>query len=208
VDARSSSALWRRVRFILGHHIWGLQSPSLCQENNAPRADDGSSVGAGSAGMILAMAARRALAGLSEIGRWPNERAGGGPCWVSLLIFEPEEIIVSVKLDSCYRSFSSFSAPGVQALKSRPEIASSTRNPANKPPAPGRSRAVALPQRRTQGKFSSLQSFEKSQNGEGISPEPREENNPHGTGSSKTRGSAEIISTAAARGHRRGISLS
>jgi hypothetical protein len=47
------------------------------------------------------------------------------------------------------------------------------------------------------GKFSSLQSLEKSQNGEGISPEPREENNPYGTGSSKTRGSAEIISPAA-----------
>src|SRR5271163_3279472 len=30
-DARSSNALWRRVRVILRHHIWGLQSPSICQ---------------------------------------------------------------------------------------------------------------------------------------------------------------------------------
>jgi hypothetical protein len=41
------------------------------------------------------------------------------------------------------------------------------------------------------GKFSSLQSFEKSQNGEGISPEPAKK--------TKSRGSAEIITRGGAR---------
>ena len=137
--------------------------------------------------------------------RRPNERGSGGPCRVSLLIFEPEGIIVSVKLDSCYRSFSSFSAPGAQALASRTEIAGSARNPADKPPARWPvSRRCPSAAKNPKGNFPPCKALKNHKMEKESHPSPAKKT--HGTDGSKTRGSAETISPAAARGHRRGIS--
>jgi hypothetical protein len=94
---------------------------------------------------------------------------------VSLLIFEPEKIPVSVKLDSCYRGYLSFSAPEFKPWHRAPRLPVPRGTPTNPGPLAG---LAPLPFRSEEpkGKFSSLQSFEKSQNGEGISPEPRAEN--------------------------------
>jgi hypothetical protein len=107
----------------------------------------------------LAIAARRSLAGLSEIAEKAERARKARSMSTSLLIFEPEGIIVSVKLDSCYRSFSSFSAPGAQALASRD--CRFREEPRRQ--TPGRLAGLSpLPFRSEEpkGKFSSLQSFE------------------------------------------------
>lgn len=138
------------------------------------------------------MAARRSLAGLSEIAEKAERARKWRSMSTSLLIFEPEGIIVSVKLDSCYRSFSSFSCPGSSSPGVAPRDCRFREEPRRQ--TPGRLAGLApLPFRSEEpkGKFSSLQSFEKSQNGEGISPEPREENkNPRLRRKHFTRGGA------------------
>src|SRR5271168_3032742 len=84
-DVHSSNALWRRLRVILGHHIWGLQSPWPC-------------LGGGPTGMNFghggAVLPCGSLRNRGE-GRTRGERGSGGRFWASLLIFESEEIAVS-----------------------------------------------------------------------------------------------------------------
>jgi hypothetical protein len=139
-----------------------------------------------------------------KLRRRPNERGSGGPCRVSLLFFEPEGITVSVKLDSCYRSFSSFSAPGGQALASRPEIAGSARNPADKPRPPWPvSRRCPSAAKNPKGNFPPCKALKNHKMEKESHPSPAKKT--HGTELKNPR-SAEIISTAAARGDRRGIS--
>ena len=194
----------RRVRFILGHHIWGLQSPGPCQENNAPRADDGSSVGAGPVGMIFGNGGAALACRSLKSRRRPKERGSGGPCRVSLLIFEPEGIIVSVKLDSCYRSFSTFSAPEFKPWHRAPRLPV-PRGTRRQTPAPWPVyRRCPSAAKNPKGNFPPCKALKNHKMEKESHPSPAKKT--HGTDGSKTRGSAETISPAAARGHRRGIS--